>query len=131
MNYEVSFPQGLSVDVDLGEHKLHTDQSKMAGGEGSGPAPFSVFLGSLAACAGFYVLAFCRQRDLSVEGITVTMSTQRGGDGRKLSNVKTVIRVPEAFPQKYRDALAHAASSCAVKKVIENPPDFETSVETA
>jgi ribosomal protein S12 methylthiotransferase accessory factor len=41
------------------------------------------------------------------------------------------IQVPPAFPEKYRPSLIRSAQLCAVKKHLENPPDFEinTSVK--
>jgi ribosomal protein S12 methylthiotransferase accessory factor len=35
------------------------------------------------------------------------------------------IQVPPSFPEKYYSALVRSASQCAVKKHLENPPEFE------
>ena len=44
---------------------------KEAGGDGSAPQPFDLFLASIATCAGIYVLGFCQQRGISAEGIKI------------------------------------------------------------
>ena len=68
----ITFPGGLRVNADFGGFDFKTDQPAQGGGDGSAPSPFSMFLASLGTCAGFYALAFCRQRDIPTEGIVVS-----------------------------------------------------------
>jgi ribosomal protein S12 methylthiotransferase accessory factor len=35
------------------------------------------------------------------------------------------IKLPEGFPQQYKEAIVKAVESCTVKKHIQNPPEFE------
>ena len=37
------------------------------------------------------------------------------------------IQVPATFPEKYRESLIRSAELCAVKKHLENPPQFNIS----
>ena len=37
------------------------------------------------------------------------------------------IQVPPEFPQKYYESLVRSAELCAVKKHLENPPEFEVT----
>ena len=46
----------------------------MTVGEGSAPGPYDVFLASIAACAGIYVLGFCQARGLATEGLSLAQS---------------------------------------------------------
>ena len=39
------------------------------------------------------------------------------------------LRVPEGFPDKYRAGIVNAMDLCAVKKTIENPPQFSSVIE--
>ena len=124
MEMVIDFPGGARVDAHFGPYTVNTDQPPMAGGDGSAPAPFSVFLASIGTCAGIYVLGFCRQRGLPVDGIRLI---QRVHTNRMTGMVETVdleIRVPPEFPQKYYDALVRSAEQCAVKKHLEPPPRF-------
>ena len=36
--------------------------------------------------------------------------------------------MPGTFPEKYEKALLRSMDQCAVKKVMEDPPDFEVRV---
>ncbi len=122
----VSFPGGQRVDVAHGNKTMVTDQPALAG-DGDAPSPFEMFLASLAACAGFYVLSFLHQRDISTEGVSLAMETKRAGHGT-LESVDMVINLPNDFPDKYKDAVVKAAASCLVKKTMEDPPSFDIRV---
>jgi ribosomal protein S12 methylthiotransferase accessory factor len=125
MDMQVDFPGGMRVAAHFGGMTVTTDQSVAEGGEASAPSPFALFQASLATCAGYYVLAFCKQRGLAVEGITLFQRTVPDPASGRVATVVLEIRVPPAFPAKYRDALVRAAEQCTVKKHLEHPPGFE------
>jgi putative redox protein len=131
MEMVIDFPGGARVDAHFGPHTVMTDQPPQGGGEGSAPTPFALFLASLGTCAGIYVLGFCRQRGLPTEGIRILQRMGFNPTSGKLDRVDLDIQVPAAFPEKYHEALIRAASQCAVKKQLENPPAIEvkTSVQ--
>ncbi len=125
MEMTVSFPGGARVDAQFGPYTVQTDQPPHAGGEGSAPAPFALFLASIATCAGIYVLGFCRQRGLPTEGIRIVQRAEADPRTGMVAKLGLDIEVPPTFPERYYDALVRAASQCAVKKHIETPPAFE------
>jgi ribosomal protein S12 methylthiotransferase accessory factor len=124
MSMEVRFPGGLKVEAVYRGQTIATDQPEPAGGEGSAPAPFDLFLASIATCAGFYALAFCQQRDLSTAGLAVTMETVRDPELRRITKIDLHLTLPEGFPEKYRQAIVRAVDQCAVKRHIVDPPEF-------
>jgi len=65
--FKVSFSGNKKIDVEFKNFKVKTDQSKKNEGEESAPDPFSIFIASLGACAGFYANTFCDIRKLSTE----------------------------------------------------------------
>jgi len=126
MELVIDFPGGAKVDAHFGGFSVKTDQSPMGGGEGSAPAPFGVFLASIGTCAGIYVLGFCKQRGLPVEGIKILQKVNSNPLTGMVDNIDLEIQVPPSFPEKYHDALVRSAEQCAVKKHLENPPKFNT-----
>lgn len=120
----IEFPGGLKVNAKVGEHLIQTDQPLDEEGEGSAPSPYDLFLSSLATCAGYYVLAFCRTRNISTEGIKIVQKAQRNSLG-KLESISIEIEVPTDFPPKYVPVLERAAHSCSVKRTILDPPEFK------
>ena len=125
MEMVIDFPGGARVDAHFGPYTVHTDQPPMGGGEGSAPTPFSVFLSSIGTCAGIYVLGFCKQRGLSAEGIRIVQRVHNDPATRMIGKVDLEIQVPPDFPAKYHDSLIRSAELCAVKKHLENPPQFD------
>ncbi len=121
----VKFGDGLKVDVEYKGFVIKTDQPVRDGGGGTAASPFDYFLVSLAACAGFYALAFCRERQISVEGLGVTMTTERGEVSKMIDKVTIAVDLPPHFPEKYRSALVKAIDHCTVKAHILRPPQFE------
>ncbi|MCP4600577.1 MAG: osmotically inducible protein C [Proteobacteria bacterium] len=121
---QISFEGGKKVYADFGGVEIRTDQSVREGGDGSAPEPFVLFLASIGTCAGVYVLGFLNARNISTEGIRLVQRLEAGPTG-KLEKIVIEIFVPPQFPEKYRRPLARAANSCAVKKAILTPPEFE------
>lgn len=123
----ITFPGGLRVDAQFGGYTVATDQAPHAGGNGSAPSPFQLFLASLGTCAGIYVLGFCRQRGLPTEGIHLVQRTEVDPTTRMVGRVILDIHVPPQFPEKYLPALIRSAEQCAVKKHLEQPPVFSVN----
>jgi len=42
-----------------------------------------------------------------------------------INKIDLEIQVPADFPQKYHESLIRSAELCAVKKHLENPPQFD------
>jgi len=121
----VSFPGGKRVDADYGGFTFKTDQPSEAGGEGSAPPPFDLFLASIATCAGIYVKGYCDARGLGTEGLGLAVHVEREPGKPRVTRIAIDIKLPPGFPEKHKEAVIRAADLCAVKKHIFDPPAFE------
>ena len=125
MEMEITFPGGARVDAAFDGFVIDTDQPPSEGGEGSAPTPFSVFLASIGACAGIYVLSFCRHRGIPTENIRIRQRMEGDLEKQKVHSVTLDILLPPEFPAKYARAVARMAEMCAVKKHLDDPPTFK------
>ncbi|HDP95789.1 MAG TPA: osmotically inducible protein OsmC [Candidatus Aminicenantes bacterium] len=125
MEMRIHFPGGKQVTAEYSGFSIATDQPVGSGGDGSAPAPFDLFLASLATCAGIYVLQFLRQRDLPTEGLELVQRHEWNQETGHLDRVMLTIHLPQGFPEHYRKAIIQAAGLCAVKKHLESPPAFQ------
>jgi len=125
---QVTFPGGMRVDAKYRGFTIKTDQPVYAGGEGSAPAPFDLFLASIATCAGFYVLAFCQNRGIPAEKASLIMSTEKSAETKMIEKIILEARLPEEFPEKYRRAIIRSVHSCAVEAHIQKAPAFEIKI---
>ena len=120
---------GKKVNAEYRGFTIETDQSVLGGGEGSAPEPFSLFLASLGTCAGIYVYSFCQKRDIPTENIRIVQTQHKREDGKGVGRISLEIEVPQDFPEKYRKVLVEAANLCAVKKTIQDPPEFDITTK--
>lgn len=125
---EITFPGGARVDGRLDGHTIQTDQPGEGGGEGSAPTPFQHFLASIGTCAGIYLLAFCRRRGISTEGMRIIERAQTDLSTGMVGRIDLELVLPSDFPEAYREAAIQAVRLCAVKKHLESPPSFEIHI---
>lgn len=130
-NFEVFFPGGKRVAAKYRGFVVETDQPEVAGGDNSAPSPFDLFLASLATCAGYFVLSFCQQRNISTEGVRLTQRMHFDRETHLISKVEIEIQLPADFPEQYRSAVIRAAELCTVKRHLQVPPAIEVSATTA
>jgi ribosomal protein S12 methylthiotransferase accessory factor len=125
MDMTFTFPGGARVDGHVGPFTIRTDQPPDA----TAPTPFTLFLASIGACVAFYVQAFCRQRDIPVDGIRVMQYNEPAANGL-VPRITLSIELPPEFPERYRSAVIRSAEQCTVKKHLEHPPEIAIEVVT-
>jgi len=125
MSMDIRFPGGVAVEAAFDGFKVRTDQPRTAGGGGSAPSPFELFLASIGTCAGYYALRFCQQRELPTGGLALRLTTERDPEKKGLSRIRIEVDLPPDFPEKYREAILRAVDQCTVKRHIVTPPILE------
>lgn len=130
MEIKISLDGKMKVTAHFEGYDVVTDQPKEDGGDATGPAPFDLFLASLATCAGFFVQRFCQTRAISSEGISLVQTSVWDEKAHLVSKVKVEILLPASFPEKYKAAVVAAANQCTVKKHLQSPPALEVIART-
>jgi putative redox protein len=126
MEMMIDFPGGARVDAHFNSFTVKTDQPPVS----SSPSPFETFLASIGTCAGIYVLGFCQQRGLPVDGIRIIQRMHSDMQTGMVGKIDLEIQVPPTFPEKYLPSLVRSAELCAVKKHLEHPPAFDVFTKT-
>jgi uncharacterized OsmC-like protein len=124
MRVDVTFPKGVRVDAHVGGFTLTTDQPIESGGGDEGPSPYALFLSSIATCAGFFAVKFCRERDIDTDGMVLSALYDRDMETKTLKTVTIELKLPEGFPAKYQKAIIRTMDQCSVKKALMAPPEF-------
>jgi ribosomal protein S12 methylthiotransferase accessory factor len=125
---EVKFLGNKKVNAIINNFEIKTDQPVAAGGDGTAPTPYDLFLASLAACAGIFAISFFQTRNLNTDGFEMYMDVSWDKEKHKLGKVSINMKLPKDFPEKYIPALKNAVELCSVKRTIMDPPEFETNV---
>jgi ribosomal protein S12 methylthiotransferase accessory factor len=127
---EIAFPGGARVDARFGPFNVSTDQPPKAGGEGTAPTPFNLFLVSIGTCAGIFVLNFLRSRDIPSDGVHIFQHVESNPETGMVDEIEIEIQLPPDFPDKYREAIIRTVELCSVKKHIDQPPRFVITTKT-
>lgn len=122
---ELSFPGGKRVDAHFGPFHLRTDQPVELGGQAAEPAPFDLFLASMATCAGIYALGFCQARGIPTEGLRVRQEVVDDPATGLPSAFHLFVDLPPGFPERYRASIQRSVEACKVKKTIALQPSFQ------
>ena len=126
---EISFSDGKKVDASYKGFTIKTDQPEYAGGGGTAPEPFSLFLASIGTCTGVYALNFCQKRNINTDGLKLILRIEKNQETHMINKISMEILVPKDFPDNYKNAIIKSAGLCAVKKHLEKPPDIAISVK--
>jgi ribosomal protein S12 methylthiotransferase accessory factor len=124
MTMEIYFPGNKRVYADFDGYTVATDQPVEAGGDGTAPAPFDLFVASIGTCAGIYALGFMQQRGIDPSGARLTLDREVDAETRMVGRITIDLKLPQGFPERYREAIVRAMELCAVKKHIQDPPVF-------
>jgi ribosomal protein S12 methylthiotransferase accessory factor len=125
----LTFPGEKRVNAEYKGFVIKTDQPVYAGGEGTAPAPFDLFLASIASCVGFYALAFCQNRGYRTDQISVTMKMRKNEEKKMIDKISFEIQLPDEFPEKYTKAIIKSMDKCAVKAHMVDTPEFDYLVK--
>jgi ribosomal protein S12 methylthiotransferase accessory factor len=127
MDMVVTFSGKAAVHAWFKGFHVSTDQPAPDGEDGA-PTPFDLFLASLGTCMGFYALRFCSARGIDPQGLALRLGFARDDASHRLAAVSVEVRPPDALPAKYLSALRAAVESCAVKRVLDDPPRFDVAI---
>lgn len=121
---KIRLRDGKKVEAQIREFTIQTDQPVKADGDNVAPNPFELFLASIGTCSGYYILAFCRKREIATEEIELTMDLERNEETHLITRISIAVRFPEDFPEQYVGACLKSAEQCTVKKHLQNPPEI-------
>ena len=128
---KINFPGGLRVDAEYKGFTIKTDQPVHQGGEGTAPSPSDLFFVSLATCAGFYTVAFCKERGIPTEKAGIVMRLEKNPETKLIGRILIEIQLPAEFPERYKNAVIKAVDTCTVKAHLLKPPAIEIALKTS
>ncbi len=127
MKFDITMAGNKKIDARFRGFTMRTDQPLSDGGDNTAPAAFELFLASIGACAGFFIVSFCQSRNIPTDNIKISQTAFRNDKTHMVERVTLAIELPPDFPEKYKKALIKTADSCTVKKHLVNPPQIEIS----
>ena len=126
---------GMAVVLSNGRHAWQADEPTGAGGTDSGPNPYELLLGSLAACTCITISWYCQQKGLPLESVSTTYDFSRvhaddckdcdKPDKGLIEKITSNVQIEGDFDESQRKRLAQIAERCPVHKTLAHGVAFE------
>ena len=121
---------GTVVKLTNGRHNWTADEPVEARGTDTGPNPYELLLGALAACTCITVALYCRHKGLELEAISATYNLARihAKDCEDCDNpalgfidkITSQVHISGDFDEAQQKRLAEVAQRCPVHKTLAN-----------
>ena len=132
---------GTVVQMSNGRHTWSADEPLDTGGTDTGPTPYELLLGSLAACTCITLALYARHKGIALESVRTSYEYKRvhADDCEKWADTKTGfidhitthVEIAGDFDEAQRKRLAQVARRCPVHKTLENGVVFSDNVSFA
>jgi putative redox protein len=119
---------GLKQHVEMGGHKLTSDEPADVGGTDAGPNPQELLAASLASCSAITMEMYAIRKGWDVGDVVVEVDyepAQRGSPTRFQMSVK----LPKELPEDQRERLMQIVAKCPVHRTLEGEVMFEEKLE--
>lgn len=128
MEIKVNFLENLRQEATFDDFTVITDQPIRYKGDGSAPNPFDYFLASSALCAAYFVRVYCLSRDIPTNDIRLSQNNVVDPENRYQQTFQIQVELPAAISEKDRAGILRSIDRCAVKRVIQETPEFKVEV---
>ena len=129
---------GFQVDITNGDHSWRADEPADLGGTHTGPNPYEMLLGAVAACTCITVSMYAKRKGIKLDSISVQYTYDRThaddctfceDDATGfIDTVTSQVFVEGEFTPEERDRLADIATRCPVHKTLERGITFGDQV---
>ena len=121
---------GTQVTLSNGRHTWLSDEPRPAGGDDTGPTPYEILVGALAACTCITLALYCRHKGIALKSVTATYEHGRVhaddckncGDTKAgyIDRITSHLRIAGEFDEAQRKRLAQIVERCPVHKTLAN-----------
>lgn len=125
---------GLAVSLSNGRHSWAADEPVAAGGTDTGPNPYELLLGSLAACTCVTIAMYCRHKGMTLNSIHTSYEFANihaddcescGEDAQGfIEHITGNVHISGEFDEKQQKRLAQIVTRCPVHKTLANGVAF-------
>ncbi len=126
---------GMVVRISNGRHEWGADEPLSTGGTDTGPNPYELLLGSLAACTCVTLAAYCLHKELPLKSVSTSYDFSRvhADDCRDcdipekgfIEQITSNVHIEGDFDAAQRKRLAQVAQRCPVHKTLAHGVRFE------
>ena len=125
---------GTAVSISNGRHEWVADEPAAVGGADTGPNPYELLLGSLAACTCVTLAMYCQHKGLTLRSITANYEFSNihaddcadcDDDARGfIEHISSDVRIDGDFDDAQQKRLAQIVTRCPVHKTLAKGVKF-------
>jgi len=126
---------GTVVNISNGRHEWTGDEPVAAGGTDTGPDPYELLLGALAACTCATISLYCQHKGMTLQSVSASYEFSRihaddcahcDDDAQgMLDHITSNVHIEGDFDDAQRKRLTQIAERCPVHKTLANGVHFE------
>lgn len=126
---------GMAVQLSNGRHQWKADEPIDAGGTDTGPGPYELLLGSLAACTCITISWYCQHKKLPLESVSTSYEFSRVHiddckdcdipDKGLIDKITSKVHIEGNFDDAQQKRLAQIVERCPVHKTLAHGVQFD------
>ncbi len=117
------------VDITNGTHTWRADEPVDLGGDNTGPNPYDMLLGAVAACTSITLSMYAKRKNIDITSLSVEYSHEKvhakdceqcdDSHSGMIDRVTSRIYIDGDFDEATRQRLMEIAQRCPVHKTLE------------
>lgn len=129
---------GFQVDITNGDHTWRADEPLDLGGTDTGPNPYDLLLGSLAACTTITLSMYAQRKGIEIESLSVQYSHEKvhvddceqcdETHSGMIDRITSQVFVDGQFDDATRTRLTQIAQRCPVHKTLDAGVVFDERI---
>lgn len=129
---------GYKVDITNGTHTWRADEPASLGGDDTGPNPYDLLLGAVAACTTITLSMYTKRKSIDMTALSVEYSYDKvhaddcelceDDASGMIDRITSRIFIDGNFDEATRKRLIEIAQRCPVHKTLEAGIHFEETV---
>ncbi len=132
MELTIHHEEELRFSAHSGDHRLIIDLPEPLGGTGQGMTPPQLFVASLGACLGVYVVDYCETVGVPSQGLKVMMHWEQSDRPKRIGRIRAEIMLPHGDVSPARlAAIQRVAEQCLLHNTLKEVPAFDIEITTA
>jgi len=126
--------KGMAVQLTNGRHVWNADEPESAGGTDTGPNPYELLLGALAACTCITLSGYCRHKQLPLKSVSASYELSRihAQDCEDcdlpergfIEQISSKVQIEGDFTEAQKKRLSQIVDRCPVHKTLAHGVQF-------
>ena len=129
MEIELHQIEGRRFAIRARGNQVIVDDTVEAGGPGDGFRPTELLLGALAACMAGTMTNFATDQDITIDGITVSVSDRVEKAPTRIGAITVSMVVHSDVDERRAASLERVASACKIHNTLNRPPLIDVDFE--